>query len=412
MLNRILHNRLSAVNLVILVIIGAVCSRMLPYYLPTKDGPLVLGLLIAYIVLYLTRGWITRWVGGNYIHLYITLQMGIASVLIVAVPNETAPTDFFSLLLVTLCVQAMTHLPEKLGSIWVGVLAFMVTLLNIAYNAIVKDNLEGIGFSLTYVSAMVMLAVFISVTRHSEEDRDRTQLLLVELQKAHAKLEEYSRQVEKLATLEERSRMARELHDSVSQTIFSLTMTAQAAKLMLEKKPEKVPEQLDRLQSLSRNALAEMRTLIQQSKQPSELALDLPGMLQRHADERLQQDGLTIHTNLCQGQRLPVDVEGGWFRVAQEALNNVVKHAGVKEAWLTLDLAAEPPSLSIIDHGSGFDPSGIPSGSEHMGLQGMQDRIRELGGKLIIESAPGQGTHVRVEHYSRLDGKVDHDRKP
>ncbi len=108
MLNRLLQNRLSVVNLVCLFMFGAVCARMLPFYLPTETGPLVLGLLVTYIFLFFTRGLFSRWLGSNYIHLYTTLQMGIASILLVAIPNEEAPTDFFSILLVTPCIQVMT----------------------------------------------------------------------------------------------------------------------------------------------------------------------------------------------------------------------------------------------------------------------------------------------------------------
>ncbi len=277
----------------------------------------------------------------------------------------------------------------------------MVSFLNIAYYRIGDNSWEGVGFSLAYVSAMILVAVFTSVTRRSEIERDRSRTLLSELQSAHTKLEEYSQRVEQLATVEERSRMARELHDSVSQTIFSLTMTAQAARLLLERDPSRVAEQLDRVQTLSKNALAEMRTLIQQSKPNVDSTSSLADLLRQHADERLRLDGLSVHIDLQGDGRLPVEVENGWFRVAQEALNNIVKHAGVSEAWLTLNLASDPPFLCIEDHGAGFDPSANSFGGEHMGLQGMRDRIHALGGSLTVESIPGQGTRIRVENFAK-----------
>jgi signal transduction histidine kinase len=380
--------------------IAAVCARMLPYFLPTRDGALVVSLLGAYIALYLTRGMITRWLGAGYIHLYIVLQIGIATVLLMGLPYRDAPVDFFSILLVTLAIQVMTYLPEKQGAIWVGVLAVMVTVLNIGYTLIHENSLEGIGFSLSYVAAMIMLAVVTSVTIRSEVERDRIRTLLEELQAANTKLEEYSHRVEQLAAMEERSRLARELHDSVSQTIFSLTMTAQAARLQLERDPARVPEQLDRLKTLSKNALAEMRTLIQQNKPPADESASLSELLQKHASERMLLDGITIHSDLRGEDHLPQEVRNGWFRVAQEALNNIIKHAGVSEAWLSLHLDADPPCLCIEDRGVGFDPDSTPTDAGHMGLQGMRERISELGGTLTIESAPGQGTKVRVEGYT------------
>lgn len=400
MLNRLFHNRVTAVNFACLIMIAAVCARMLPYFLPTHDGALVASLLGAYIALYLTRGVITRWLGAGYIHLYTVLQIGIATVLIIGLPYRDAPVDFFSILLVTLAIQVMTYLPEKQGVIWVAVLAVMVTVLNIGYTLLHENSLEGIGFSLSYVAAMIMLAVVTSVTIRSEMERDRIRTLLEELQAANTKLEEYSHRVERLAAVEERSRLARELHDSVSQTIFSLTMTAQAARLQLERDPAQVPEQLERLKTLSKNALAEMRTLIQQNKPPAEETECLIDMLQKHAAERMLLEGITIHSDLRGEDHLPQEVRNGWFRVAQEALNNIIKHAGVSEAWLTLHLDADPPCLSIEDRGVGFDTNSSLADIGHMGLQGMRERIRELGGTLTVESAPGQGTKVKVEGYT------------
>ena len=181
-------------------------------------------------------------------------------------------------------------------------------------------------------------------------------MLLQELQAANAKLEEYSMQVEQLAIVEERSRLARELHDSVSQTIFSLTLTAQAARLLLDRDPSRVPQELDRLQTLSRNALAEMRTLIQQNKPVEIDELDLAGMLRKHVEERNTMDGLTVHLEILGNHSLTEALKSGLFRIAQEALNNIIKHAEVKEAWLTLDLSGNPLQLCIQDHGAGFDP--------------------------------------------------------
>ncbi len=393
MLNRLLHSRVTVINIVCVLLIGSVFGRMMPYYAHIPPGKLVFGLLAGYSLLFFSRPLVTRWLGDAYIHLYIILQMGITLILLTSIPSFDAPQDFFAILFVPLCMQVMWHLPEPQGIAWVTTMTVVSIIL-----AIAGYGVEGIGYSLAYGSVFILVSVFTSVTRRSEEDRDRSQALLVELQAVNTRLEDTSRKMEQLATVEERSRLARELHDSVSQTIFSLTLTAQAARLLLDRDPSRVPEQLDKVQTLSKNALAEMRTLIQQNK-PLSANDGLPELLRKHADERQMMDGLTVHLDLRGNGHLPPTVENGWFRVAQESLNNIVKHAEVKEAWLTLDLEVVPPFLCIEDHGKGFSQDTLPTGNEHIGLGGMRERILSLGGNFTIKSMPGEGTQIRVENY-------------
>ena len=246
MFNRLLSNRLTVVNLVALLLIGAVAGRMLPFYIGTSKAGAMIALLAAYLLLFTTRGLVTRWLGSQYFHLYATLQMGLTLIMMTAIFLDDAPLDFFALLLVPICMQAMWYLPENQGMIWVGVLGFITAGLLTSYFVVYEHSWEGVGYSLGYVSIFVLVAIFSSVTRRADEARNQTQMLLQELQAANAKLEEYSMQVEQLAIVEERSRLARELHDSVSQTIFSLTLTAQAARLLLDRDPSRVPQELDR----------------------------------------------------------------------------------------------------------------------------------------------------------------------
>ena len=404
MLKQILQNRLTPIHLVYLLIISAVAYRLLPYYIHLPHGKLVVGLLTAYTLLFLSYPFFIRLLGPNYIHLYIIINMGITLVLLVGIPSYSGPQDFFAILIAPLCMLAMWYLPQSLGAAWVAFLSITTSALAIIIYRRYEGNWEGIGLSLAYCAVFILVAVFSSVTRRADEDRDRARALLAELQVANSRLEEYSHQAEKLAAVEERSRLARELHDSVSQTIFSMTMTAQAAKVMLDRDVTKVPEQLDRLQTLSRNALAEMRTLIQQTK-PLVNSENLAEMLKRHIAEREKLDGITIRSEFRGARRLPDSVESGWFRVAQEAINNIVKYAGVKHAYLALDLESDPPYLMIKDEGCGFDIDQLSSDGNHMGLNGMRDRVEALGGTLTVASAVGKGTLIRVDGFQLEEGK-------
>jgi signal transduction histidine kinase len=237
--------------------------------------------------------------------------------------------------------------------------------------------------------------------REAENARQESQSLLGELQEAHRDLQAYAARVQELAAAEERNRLARELHDSVTQTIFSLTLTAESTRILLERDPTKAAAQLDRMQELAQSALAEMRSLISHLRPKTVAEEGLILALRRHVAERKKQDGLTVALDLEgyeeEGRRLPPEAEEALFRIVQEALNNVVKHAQTDQAGVRLRLREKTVSLLIEDQGVGFDPARASSGTSHLGLTSMRERVKALGGALRIESEPQAGTRIEVE---------------
>ncbi|MBB5776390.1 GAF domain-containing sensor histidine kinase [Nonomuraea jabiensis] len=196
-----------------------------------------------------------------------------------------------------------------------------------------------------------------------------------------------------LAMLEERNRVARELHDAVTQKLFSLRLTAQAASAMLDRAPEKAAAELERVQRLAGEALSELRAVIVELR-PAEL--DRHGLaetLRKHVRllDRLHPAMVTFE---C-AELPPVDsaVEVAVLRVAQEALHNVLRHA--EATSVSVRLAYEDGKLVLIvrDDGNGFEQAE----SRGLGLVSMRDRAESVGGVMTVESARGRGTTVRVE---------------
>jgi signal transduction histidine kinase len=206
--------------------------------------------------------------------------------------------------------------------------------------------------------------------------------------------------VEDLGVAQERNRLARDLHDSVTQTVFSMNLTAQAARLLLEKDPGRVEEQLARLQELDQSAMGEIQVLLAELKPRAVLEGGLAAALARLAAERQQRDGLRVRLETAAPRDLPERVALGLYRIAQEALNNAVKHSGAVEVILRLNLEARPAYLEVEDCGSGFELDAASAAAQqkgHIGLAGMVERAREIGWQLEIASRPGSGTRVRVE---------------
>jgi signal transduction histidine kinase len=199
------------------------------------------------------------------------------------------------------------------------------------------------------------------------------------------------------AVLEERGRLARDLHDSISQQLFSMTLTAQAARVQLEKNPARTATQLERLQETAAAALAEMRALIFQLRPPGLSEQGLVAALQQHVAALGRREGLTVNLTISGEERYARGAEQAVYRIAQEALNNVVKHAGACRVAITLDLQPTQVTLCVADDGAGFDLATLdPSNGRHLGLISMRERTAELGGRLELRSQPGRGTELVV----------------
>jgi PAS domain S-box-containing protein len=205
---------------------------------------------------------------------------------------------------------------------------------------------------------------------------------------------ELRRQAGELAAGEERAHLARELHDSVTQALFSMTLVSRSVELLLERDPEAAREQLTQLRDLQREALAEMRALIFELR-PGNLEQDgLVRALKTHATALQGRLGLPIVVESDLTERLPLAAEEALYRIAQEALHNVVKHAVAHQVRVEVRRHHGGVRLRVEDDGKGFDPTSVAEG--HLGLAGMRVRAERLGAVFACTSRIGQGTTVEV----------------
>ncbi len=199
------------------------------------------------------------------------------------------------------------------------------------------------------------------------------------------------------AVLEERSRLARDLHDSISQQLFSMTLTAQAARAQLDKNPTRAAAQLERIQETATAALSEMRALIFQLRPPGLSDQGLIVALQQHVAALGRREGLTVNLTVTGEERAARGAEQAIYRIVQEALNNVVKHAGACCVNIALDLQPDQLVLRVADDGSGFDLANLQlDHGRHLGLTSMRERAAELDGSLDLHTQPGAGTEIVV----------------
>lgn len=207
----------------------------------------------------------------------------------------------------------------------------------------------------------------------------------------NARLYEQSQQ---LAALEERQKLARELHDSVSQALYGIALGARTARTQLDRQPEKAVEPLDYVLSLSEAALAEMRALIFELRPESLELQGLTAALEKQAASLRARQHFDVQLALCGEPDTSLETKQALYRIAQEALHNIVKHAQASRVHILLQQLPEGLILDVRDDGRGFDVHETFPG--HLGLQSMRERAEQLGAAFIVESGAGRGTHIRV----------------
>jgi len=231
--------------------------------------------------------------------------------------------------------------------------------------------------------------------RRAQDERIKNQTLVQDLEEANQRMLTYSRQVEQHAAARERNHLARKLHDSVTQTIFSMTLTTQSAILLLERESSQVAAQLDHLNQLAQSALSEMQLLVSKLSPNDSTTEELVTTLRRHINQLSLPDDMDVRIQVEGRQSLEVKEQQEFFRILQEALNNVVKHARATEVTLLLHWI-EPGFIEVEDNGIGFSLEE----KQHqggMGMSNMRERASQIGWNLRITSSPGDGTCIRIE---------------
>ncbi len=238
------------------------------------------------------------------------------------------------------------------------------------------------------------------VDAHDFGDEDEE---LIELLAAHAAIAitnaRLYEQTRELSIVAERNRLALDLHDAVSQKLFGLVLTAEAAGTLLEQDPSGAREQVMKLQALAQETLDELRALVFELRPPDLEKDGLDGALRKHVEllRRLEpgQIELVLDGQMSADESRDREI----FRIAQEALQNALRHADADLIAVRLKAADGSLLLEVEDDGIGFDPEAPDARSGRLGLTSMDERARRIGGTLAIRSSPGAGTTVRLEAH-------------
>lgn len=318
------------------------------------------------------------------------IYFGVQTALIVVGMMLYYELDFFALLFMPLGGQAMFILPRKRAITWVVVFSIVIIIGQI----IQFQFPETLPFTFLYLAGLFFVAFYSTLMLRTNEARIQSDQLLDELQQAHSQLQSYAGQAEELATAKERNRLARELHDSVAQTLYGLTLQAEAAARELKTgQTDKAAEQLREIRDSAQQSLQETRLLIFELRAPILEQEGLASALRSRLESVESRSGLKAQIQLQEVGQLPAKVEAGLYGVSNEALNNVLKHAHATVVKVSLKKESGKVILEIQDNGVGFAVDAMSGG---MGLHGMKERAEQFGGALKIESG-ASGTTIKVE---------------
>jgi signal transduction histidine kinase len=334
---------------------------------------LALGLLVIFGLLY---HFVFK--SGRYIanpNLYFGVQALILALLFLLGSNNS---DAFNFLFLMLCIHIAVVSPARVAILWTVICFGIVNLITLA-----TQGTQGIYAVVFYSITFLVCGFFGFTIQQVEQERDRNQRLVEELQSTQAKLQE-------LAVVEERNRLARDLHDSVKQQVYAISMQLGAARALLAVSHQAYTP-VTEAERLAQQVGAELTTLIRALRPPGLERKRLDAALHEYVTEWSRQNGIAADVKVDGAPSLTLPGEDALFRVAQEALANVARHSQARHVRVELAHQADDVALIIEDDGAGFDPVGVEKG---VGLDSMRERLEATGGRLEISSQKGQGTRV------------------
>jgi NarL family two-component system sensor histidine kinase YdfH len=273
----------------------------------------------------------------------------------------------------------------------------VILLLSLANYGMVEGWNNLLGWALVITPMITFVILYVVVYSRQSEARARAQALAAELEEANRRLEDYSARVEDLTLANERQRMARELHDTLSQGLAGLILNLEAADAHLaSNRAERARSILQQTLLQARATLADARSAIDNLRAARPGPEGLDEILRSEAAHFTESTGIACTLEVDPALSLPHEVTDTLRRIATEALTNIARHARAHSVEVRCHLAAGQLEASIRDDGVGFDPATLNQQTGHYGLLGMSERARLAGGKLEVHSQPGKGTTLTL----------------
>ena len=289
--------------------------------------------------------------------------------------------------------QAVLVLPRR----WMVLVCTAIPLL-LVLSAALAGSTGLVQAAVSFAAAVGFVALFTQIAANERNARAEVETLAAQLGEANRKLREYAVQAEDLATMQERNRLARDIHDGLGHYLTVINIQLQAARAVMDSDPERARSALAHAQSLSQEALAEVRRSVAALRLSPTDARPLPDAIADLIKESRAAGIVTEFTMIGEQRPLSPQATLTLYRAVQEGLTNVRKHARASRADVTLDYrVAGSVRLCVHDNGIGDNGIGDTDTGAGFGLLGLRERVHALGGTVAIETAPRQGFTLEVE---------------
>jgi signal transduction histidine kinase len=314
---------------------------------------------------------------------YFAAQLALGGAIVVI-----GNAGLVGLVMFPLASQAASCLPAR----WLVLVCGLILVLSVAPIALMVGVATAVQAALGYLAGIIFVVVFTQIASSEERARGEVERLAQELSRANQQLRFHAVQAEELATIRERNRLAREIHDSLGHYLTTVNMQLEAARAVMESEPAKALDALQKAQALTREGLADVRRSVASLRASPGAERPLPEALaELVADSRTS--GLPTELTITGSPRdVSQAAQLTLYRAVQEALTNVRKHAQASRAQLGLDYAAAGlVRLTLRDDGRGA--SAVEGG---FGLLGIRERVHLLGGEVVITTSPGNGFALEI----------------
>ncbi|MFZ6030024.1 MAG: sensor histidine kinase [Chloroflexota bacterium] len=319
------------------------------------------------------------------------LIVALQTALIVALIETPSAGSSFVFLFFILSVTVMLYNPLRWGLLWLAGFSLLTGWFFFEQ----QGPNSGLQATAAYAGGYLFFGVVTNALAQARLSQRQNALLLNELQAKNRQLEEYAAQIEMLAVVEERNRLAREVHDTIGHRLTSAAVQLEGAQRLVSGEPVRAAAMIGASRQQVRDALQDLRQTVGRLREPLEIELPLPQALRHLAASFQQATGLVIQLDLPESDcKVTASQRLALYRTAQEGLTNIQRHAAAKHAWLRLECEGDRICLLVIDDGCGLVGSFPNAG---FGLLGLQERAAQLGGAISLSNRPDGGVILALQ---------------
>jgi len=339
--------------------------------------------LIAIFLLYLAIGFVRSFINHEKPFYFLSFILDIALVYIMEYNSRLLINYFFHSFYIIILLEAALSLELKKG-ITIGSATVLVSLIKYLYLIYYKFNLSNVSQLAFFLMVNILILVIAGFAQHNKKERERKDALYKELLNTHRKLKQYTDEVNRLTVVEERNRIARDIHDTLGHNMTALIMQLQMAEHLLKEDPTKTAVLLADGVGTAKDSLTRIREVVETLRGES-TSLRLPEDVRRLINEFSQKTGVDIKLDITgKGVISNSAANSAIYHILQEAMTNAVRHGKAERIWVKLDYSPDSISFFVRDNGMGAE-----SVLEGYGLKGIKERVAALGGKVEFGSWDG-----------------------